>query len=261
MNLSLKVIASSSSGNCTLLWGSPGALLIDCGLPMRYTLKNMLKKKVSLKTLSGVLMTHSHSDHIKGPMVKKLLGEKVPLFCHFNTEKQFVGKFGMLKRNHITSFGHGRFKAGDYIVEPFEVDHDSQGCYGFSVYHKNKKATIATDLGPPGKHLVERFKDSDVIVIESNHDTQMLEKSSRPYWLKERIRRSHLSNVECAGFVRKVISASEKKPSAVVLAHLSSECNTSLLAEKCMRQAVEGAGLNIPVLTSFERESVNTVNF
>jgi phosphoribosyl 1,2-cyclic phosphodiesterase len=93
---------------------------------------------------------------------------------------------------------------------------------------------VATDVGYTGDGLRSRFIDADVIVFESNHDPVMLENSGRPPWLKERIKQiGHLSNQQCAGFLKEVFHHSTRPPAAVVLAHISQTCNTNALALDC----------------------------
>ncbi len=251
MAINVRVIGSDSAGNCTAVWAPGGALLVDCGLPVNRTVKNLDESRIRLSGISGVLMTHTHGDHIKAPLLKRLLGAGVPVFCHFDIVSRITEKFGILERSHIRAFGRERFGAGYFEVEAFEVDHDSDRCYGYILRGGGRKITIATDLGPPGEHLVEKFAGSDVIVIESNHDLQMLESSSRPAWLKRRIRSSHLSNAACAGFLRSVMQASGSPPSAIILAHLSRQCNTPVKAAAAVRDALGSLGMGgIPLYIS-----------
>ena len=133
------------------------------------------------------------------------------------------------------------FEAGPFRIAPFEVSHDSEGgCYGFTVQCGNKKIAYATDLVEAPHAMAERFRDSDLIVIESNHDPIMLENSGRPYYLKQRIReRAHLSNEKSCDFIRTVLSLSSRMPRAIVLAHISTECNKPELAQKEMKETLK----------------------
>jgi hypothetical protein len=110
--------------------------------------------------------------------------------------------------------------------------------------------SIATDLGFPEAHLVSHFAGSHAVVIESNHDPEMLERSGRPAWLKRRIReRGHLANGQCADFIANVLEASRELPQAVVVAHISQDCNTNALAVGCTRKMITERGFGeVPVL-------------
>jgi phosphoribosyl 1,2-cyclic phosphodiesterase len=122
------------------------------------------------------------------------------------------------------------------------------------------RVTIATDVGFVQDHLTDAFRDADAMIIESNHDPAMLEGSGRPEWLKKRIRDiGHLSNQQCADLVVDIARSSSRPPRAVVLAHISQQCNTNDLAVSCTSRALEGSGFRgIPVLPTFASEP-NTV--
>ncbi len=128
--------------------------------------------------------------------------------------------------------GTGDPMIGSLGIEAFEVPHDSPGgCFGYSLVDGDARMTLATDVGFPQERLVRHFAGSQTIVIESNHDPDMLERSGRPEWLKRRIReRGHLSNDQCADLLTAVVRSSSVLPATVVLAHISQECNTNMLA-------------------------------
>jgi phosphoribosyl 1,2-cyclic phosphodiesterase len=145
---------------------------------------------------------------------------------------------------------------GSFEIAAFEVPHDSPGgCFGYSIARGAQKVTIATDLGFPTEALASRFADSRAIVIESNHDPDMLENSGRPEWLKRRIREiGHLSNEQCAQFVVTVFASSRLPPDAVVLAHISQVCNTNALAVACTESALARSGrANVHIIETFKR--------
>ncbi len=240
MDLNIRVLGSTSSGNCTLMWDSSSALMIDCGFSPRYICHNLEMLNLDMSSISGVLITHTHSDHVKKSMLKRLVKEKVPIFCHTRIQKGLVEKYRIMEKADnmglLKTFNDRKFVSGAFTVKGFEVPHDSNGgCFGFNIFKKvrsgMKKVTVATDLGYPQADLINHFVDSDVIIIESNHDREMLENSGRPQWLKKRIKEiGHLSNDQCADFLVEVIGRSRKMPKAVILAHISQQCNTNALA-------------------------------
>jgi len=170
-------------------------------------------------------------------MLKKLVSAKVPIYCHSDVSAVLTKHYDIMLKAHelnlLRIFQKKVFSVGDFTVRAFQVPHDSRGgCFGFNLYYPSptgkKKITIATDMGYPQDSLYRKFLNSDVILIESNHDTDMLDQSMRPAWLKRRIKKiGHLSNEQCAAFLEKVLSCSDKKPKAIILAHISQECNTN----------------------------------
>jgi phosphoribosyl 1,2-cyclic phosphodiesterase len=146
-----------------------------------------------------------------------------------------------------------------FLIRSFAVPHDSPGgCFGFSISAEDggreKKITIATDLGYVGPELPAQFADSDVIVLESNHDVRMLEESSRPHWLKKRIREiGHLSNDQCAQLVVQILDCSGRLPHSFVLAHISKQCNTQELALGCTGEILERLGVGAMHLVASRR--------
>ena len=157
---------------------------------------------------------------------------------------------GMLK-----ILGTGDPMIGSFGVEAFEVPHDSPGgCFGYSLVEGDSRVTFATDVGFPQEHLVGHFTGAQTIVIESNHDPDMLERSARPEWLKRRIReRGHLSNAQCAQLLTAVLRRSTVLPTTVVLAHISQECNTNSLALRTASDSLarESAG-GVKVIETFK---------
>jgi phosphoribosyl 1,2-cyclic phosphodiesterase len=157
------------------------------------------------------------------------------------------------------------------VVEPFgisafEVPHDSEGgCYGFNIYRKSesgeKKITISTDMGYPGGGLVNKFVNSDAIIIESNHDPEMLENSNRPWFLKKRITEiGHLSNEQCAGFLVEIMKGSDFLPGSVLLYHISQQCNTNKLAEECTRRALDNNNFKtVKIVQTFKDSPSNVI--
>ena len=253
------MISSGSRGNSTLLWDESSALLIDCGVPVGYAAKTIAESGLSTSDISGILMTHTHGDHIKAPFLRRMINEKVPLYCHHTTRNDYLRDFEFLEKSNIISFGERRFSGGNFLIEAFEVTHDSDGCYGFSISSETSKVTVATDLAYPDDSLVPKFANSDVILIESNHDPALLMGSRRPFWLKKRIRDSHLSNPGAAEFIKKVLDYSELMPSAIILTHLSPECNTSAIAEECMKDMLRSFGISVPVFAAPEREALSLI--
>ncbi len=148
----------------------------------------------------------------------------------------------------LLPFDGERQDVGPFSVEVFAVPHDAPGgCFGYAVHADAlggiSKATVVTDLGYPPEGLASKLADSHVLVLESNHDAEMLESSSRPEWLKKRIRTiGHLSNEQSGRFVCEILDVSSIHPHAVVLAHISKECNTNARAVSTMQETLRSYG-------------------
>ena len=242
------MLGSSSAGNSTVVWNGKTSLLIDCGFHPGYITKQLHQFRLSISGLSGVFITHTHGDHVNEWTVRKLIEAEVPIYCPPEIELHLQGMskaftrasyLGLLRplRTPELEF-HG------FLIQSFEVPHDSPGgCFGYSISSdeggKTRKMTIATDMGFPTERALHHFTDSNIMVIESNHDVEMLENSGRPIWLKRRIREiGHLSNDECAEFTLNVLRRSKVKPQAIVLAHISQKCNRNDIALRTTREAI-----------------------
>jgi phosphoribosyl 1,2-cyclic phosphodiesterase len=251
--LSTCVLGSSSAGNSTLIWTDETAILIDCGFTPGYLTFQLRKLGLSISDLDAVLITHIHGDHVNESAVGKLFREHIPIYCPPAIDGQLRKKY----HSAATASRHELLKpmtksetSLDHVtIRSFEVPHDSDGgCFGYNVFfHANgtaKKVSVATDLSSPTKLFIDHMVDSDVIVIESNYDVQMLEDSSRPAWLKKRIQdEGHLSNDQCAEALLQIIDKSKSQPTSVALAHVSQECNTNALARGCTEAALGKQGI------------------
>lgn len=213
--------------------------------------------------LDGVLLTHAHRDHINACVVRQLVKNRVPLYCHSavveHLDTMFPSIHEALAADLIRPFGAGSLRVGALEAEPFMVPHDAPGgTWGYALsIPQGKEAlrvVVSTDLGRADTHLIDHFRNSDVIVLESNHNRQMLRDSGRPIWLQQRIRRAHLCNTECASFLAATVEKSERPIHTVVLAHVSQQCNTNDLALEHARRYLDGSGVNI-VLTHKQRAS------
>jgi len=266
----LRVLGSSSGGNCTLVWNERSALLVDCGFSPRYITAGL--ESLDLPPVAGLLITHAHSDHVNDRSIDRLIENRVPVYVRRELTRVLKKNYPSIERASrlglVRDFDGTGVEVGSFEVTAFPVPHDSPGgCFGFSVAHGSgagrRKATIATDLGFQDDALVDYFKDSHAVVIESNHDIGMLERSGRPDWLKKRIREiGHLSNDQCAQFVTDVIRASAEPPRHVVLAHISQQCNTNEIAERTTVEALLREGYpSVSVVQSYKASPSRIIEF
>ncbi len=258
----LRVLASSSAGNCTVFWNEGRAVLVDIGLSPRYISGHLDDLHLPLRAVGGVLITHTHGDHVHPETFKKILDLRIPVLCPepiaATLQRHFAAARKAAHQGLLRVLDDGACTLGGFDVEPFPVPHDAPGgCYGYRIRHSTLQGTttavIATDLGFAPEGLARRFADADAIILESNHDPAMLEFSSRPEWLKKRIKDiGHLSNAQTAALVREILGISTKRPSAIVLAHISRECNTIERAHASMVDCLRSAGVtDIEVVDSY----------
>jgi len=252
-SLSTCILGSSSAGNSTLIWNSGTAILIDCGFSSAYITSQLRRLGLRISDLKGVFITHVHGDHIHESTVRRLIGERVPIFCPPQIEPHLQKKYSALARaSHqglLKPIKKSEIELSSFLIRTFEVPHDSDGgCFGYSTFYdaegRTKKVSVTTDMAYPTKSVVGHIANSDVIVIESNYDLEMLENSSRPVWLKHRIREEgHLSNDQCGESLLQIIDQSQTLPKSLALAHVSQECNTNELAVECTEAALESQGI------------------
>ena len=251
--LSTCVLGSSSAGNATLVWSSETAVLVDCGFTPGYITLQLRKLGMSISDLDAVFITHVHGDHINNGTVGKLVRERVPIYCPPEIEKHLQKKYysaAMASRHgFLNPIDKSEVALNQICVRSFVVPHDSDGgCFGYSVFYeaggRTKKVSVSTDMAHPTPSIVDHMANSDVIVIESNYDVQMLEASARPIWLKRRIRvDGHLSNDQCGESLIQIIERSKTPPKDIALAHVSQECNTNQIALECTNAALERQGV------------------
>lgn len=231
MSLRVCILGSGSSGNCIFVSSTKTAILIDAGLSAKETERRLAQINVNPASLQAICISHEHSDHTAGTTtLHRRYG--IPLYANAGTREGLVG--GGEADNNIRwqLFTTGSsFVIGDLCIEPFSVPHDAYEPVGFVIHAGSARLGIATDMGMPTALIRERLRECDAVVIESNHDEEMLANSSRPWFLKQRIRgrQGHLSNKTAADMIADIISPRLRR---IFLAHLSSECNCRDLALK-----------------------------
>ncbi len=223
-------LASGSSGNSFLIQSNAAALLVDAGLSGKQIVERLEKVQFSPEELDGILVSHGHSDHIKGVGVlsRKF---KLPVWMNRGTWEAVAGQVG--KVHELKIFETGRvFVVADFRVHPFSVPHDCADPVGFRISIGTAGVGIATDLGTPTGLIASLLTGLQVVVLESNHDPVMLRDGPYPWELKQRVRSrlGHLSNSESAELLQRVVT---DELQAVILAHMSQTNNTAELALDC----------------------------
>jgi phosphoribosyl 1,2-cyclic phosphodiesterase len=239
--MKLHVLASGSTGNAVFLQLGDTKLLIDAGISPR-RIKNALSTVgEAIEDIDGVLITHEHHDHVKGllNLTKKY---RLPVYTRPGTWQ------GISCRDLIPGeyrhIADDSFDIGEVKVEPFAISHDANEPVGYNLYYRNRKCSVATDLGFVTDTVKKALALADVLVFESNHDVEMLRQGSYPWHLKRRImsNRGHLSNVDAGWTLARL---ERKNHTKVFLAHLSQENNRPELAEQTVRGILEEQGLEM----------------
>ena len=229
MALTLVSLASGSKGNATLIYSDNTAILVDAGICYKTIEKTLWDRKFTPSRLDGVLITHEHSDHIRA--VQKL-SKETKIYVHPLTLEAMRGKYGDVNNTaHVDDFESG-FTIGDINVEPFRIPHDAAYPLAYSFECGGARCSVATDIGELTPGIYNNIKYSSVVLLEANHDVEMLKNGSYPDWLKRRIlsNKGHLSNDATAETVAKLAKDRESKVSKILLGHISENNNTEQLA-------------------------------
>lgn len=229
--MNLCSIASGSSGNCIYTGTEKTGILIDAGISAKRIEQGLAQIDRDIKEIQGIFVSHEHSDHIKGIGV---LARKhgIPIYGTKGTIEAIkeTASLGTIEESlfHVIRADE-EICMEDLVIKPFSISHDAAEPVAYRMECGTSAAAVATDLGVYDQGIVDRLKNLDVLLLESNHDTHMLQVGSYPYPLKQRILgdRGHLSN-EAAGKLLCQLLHDDLK--AVFLGHLSKENNYEELA-------------------------------
>jgi phosphoribosyl 1,2-cyclic phosphodiesterase len=240
------MLGSGSSGNSALVATDHCRLVVDGGLSARQIVTRLALCGVTPEQLDGVLLTHEHGDHVCGLEVfcRKF---QTPIYCNSLTAEALRSDSLGEHRNWRFFRTGADFSICDITVQTFTVPHDAVDPVGFAFHAGSGGLGFITDLGYPTKMLIERLRQVQTLVIETNHDEKLLQNDPhRPWPVKQRIqsRHGHLSNTAAASVIEQLLPG---KIERVVLGHLSRDCNTPALAasavlallEKCGRREIE----------------------
>jgi phosphoribosyl 1,2-cyclic phosphodiesterase len=238
MGIRLCSLSSGSSGNCIFVGNDSSGVLVDCGVSGKEILKNLNSIGVCTSTIKAVVVTHEHSDHIKSVgIISRKLG--IPIYANINTWNNMSAFIGEIKAENIRYFSVGEeLEIGGIDIKTFSIPHDAADPVGFCFFEGNKKVSIATDLGYFSDTVRENISGSEMVMLESNHDIEMLKVGRYPYFLKRRIlsEHGHLSNEAAGHAVYELLQTGVKE---VLLGHLSKENNFPELAYETVKGILE----------------------
>ena len=240
MPVRLTILGSGSAGNCAYLETDETRLLIDAGLSGRQIRKRLAAIGRAAETLTGILLTHEHSDHVIGlPALAEKL--RIPVYCNRPTQEAIV--FQSETRFDCRLFTTGAsFEVGDIVVETFAVPHDAHDPVGYLLRTAAGNIGVLTDLGHCTRLVLERVRTANALIIEANHDVKLLQDCPhRPWSLKQRIlsRHGHLSNEGAADTIEQIMSPNLRH---LFLGHLSRECNRPDLARDVVQERLQRIG-------------------
>ena len=226
-------LGSGSQGNATLISHGETLLLVDCGYSCRELEARMLARGVKPDSVSAVLVTHEHGDHFNGvPAFSNKY--KVPVYMSAGTSLH--KKVDRLERRFLIN-SHQDFSIGGLTVSPIAVPHDSREACQFVIKTTKRKIGILTDVGHITPYIRQQYQDCDLLLLEFNHDLQLLLNGRYPASLKSRISGplGHLSNAQAADFLQEPIT---RKLTCLVAMHLSEENNQPELVENAIQASL-----------------------
>ncbi|MDD3562970.1 MAG: MBL fold metallo-hydrolase [Candidatus Cloacimonetes bacterium] len=231
------VLASGSKGNSILIRSRNTALILDAGISLKRVWAALEDLNVPRHTIKAVIVSHEHSDHTRsaGAMARSL---KIPLYISPDTYDYCAHRLGKVE-SWLRYFESGiDFLVGDILVRPFRSSHDAIDSNNFCFEHDERRLGVAIDLGYPTKLTIHKLSEAHALILESNHDHDMLMEGPYEWNLKMRVKseHGHLSNDEAVNLVSQVLHPGLRN---LVLAHLSETNNLPDLAFKVMDQYLQ----------------------
>jgi phosphoribosyl 1,2-cyclic phosphodiesterase len=238
-------LGSGSRGNCTYVGDGRHGVLIDCGLSTKQIFARLDEMGLRGVPIDAVLITHEHSDHVgaAGVLDRRLETDRLtPFFLTEGTRSRLPAK--LTPRSTRTVVAGQTFAIGGILVEPVAIPHDTPEPVAYALDFGGTRVAIVTDLGKPTRPVERLVAESDVAILEFNHDPDMLWDGPYPWALKQRIAgdRGHLSNAQGAELLQRACGHRLK---TVVLAHLSQENNRPELAYRAAEAAIHTAGARV----------------
>lgn len=244
MTLRFSVLASGSTGNAFYIESGEEKILVDAGLSGKKIEGLFEQVNINPSELSRILVTHEHSDHIKGVgiMARRY---NLPIYANEKTWKAMEGQLGKLSVDQKYHFNMEETKSfGKLDVESFAVSHDAADPMFYTFHQEGKKVALVTDLGYVSERIKKTVEGADAYIFESNHDVSMLRMGRYPWNVKRRILgdSGHVSNEDCALALTDIVTDRTKR---VYLAHLSMDNNMKDLAQMSVKSVLEDRGFEV----------------
>ena len=251
--MNVTVLASGSKGNCLLVHDDCTTFLVDIGISTRRLKQELDKLNMHIEDIDGVLLTHEHNDHIRG---LKTLSKRysLPIYTRSATFRA-LPCLSEIPLDCCHPLPTDNLTIGKFTIKSFSISHDAADPVGYCIYHhgqRQTKLTIATDLGYVSNLVAQALEKSNAIVLEANHDLNLLQRGPYPWSLKKRILgpKGHLANNTAAQAINRLT----QKPEQIVLAHLSAKNNTPDIALNTISQSLNQ---DIAIHVASQNEALN----
>ena len=252
----ITVLGSGSKGNAAVIHGPEGILLLDAGFSARELENRMELCEIDPDSIQGVLITHGHSDHVRGC---RTFADRHHIQVYLTAPTLKDGDRNHLLPDKKTVIAPGTaFELCGITIEPFTLPHDAVDTLGYTFRAGSGKIGVATDLGHLNMLARQKLRGCSVLMLEANHEPSMLQASARPVQLKRRIlsRHGHLSNEDALAALDELLTP---ETVSLVLAHLSSECNDRNLLANMAENALKNIGrTDILLSIASQDEPLNT---
>ena len=230
-------LGSGSAGNCLVIEHATTRILLDCGFGVSELIKRLQRLELAPNQIAGILVTHEHDDHAKGAF-KFAAKYNVPVWLSHGTYKmceRYLPENAKVTLNIIDS--HTKFQIEHIEISPYPVPHDAREPTQFTFTDGQTKLGVLTDAGSSTQHIERVLSGCDALVLECNHDLNMLENGAYPHSLKKRVgsRLGHLDNASAAALLAKLDNSKLKH---IIAAHLSAKNNTPELAKNALSQVL-----------------------
>lgn len=246
--MKLVVLSSGSKGNTTYIEYHGYKILIDIGNSCKYVVDSLKGIGIDAVDIDAILITHTHVDHVKGLKVfSKKFHPMVYLTKPMLEEIDCVVDYQFIDENC--------FKIGDFLIEVIQTSHDVASSVGYVVHGGKRSIVYITDTGYINKKYTDILSNKDIYVMESNHDVEMLHNGPYPFSLRQRILgdKGHLSNYDSAKYLSNFIGDRTKY---VVLAHLSEDNNTPIIAYDTLKRRLDENGQEVPYILIAKQNEV-----
>ena len=266
-------LASGSRGNACLIRSGDIGLLIDLGLGPRGLAGRLADAGSGWESIASVLLTHTHGDHVKPDCFRRMIQFRIPLYCHAAHRKNLRNypTFTRLDEAGLVREYDDRpwLAPGGFRVEAIAASHDDEATHGFRIearerrWHPTRAVGYLADTGCWNERQVEALADANILAIEFNHDVELQRRSGRPPFLISRILGDfgHLSNDQGAALAARVLSVS--RPNAVkalVLLHMSEQCNLPDLALAAAREAIRRSGRRLTARLALQDRATESLS-
>ncbi len=235
------VLGGGSKGNSTFVESEKTRLLIDAGLSCKQLTLRLREVGVEPETIEGIVITHEHRDHVQGVNV---FAKKYHTPVYLN-KAAYEARKPLFNKAAITRFFHSSedFEINDMLISPFSIPHDAEDPIGLVLTHQGKRLGVVSDLGYVTRLVRERLRGVNSLVLESNHDVEMLLEGPYPWALKQRVKgkNGHLSNEESQKLLEEIFSSSQLK--GVIFTHLSEMNNAVELVSASAGKFLEEKGV------------------